>query len=79
MWRGYGGCSKEERLEGKKTVDDMMAFVKQYRHQVLSGSSFPGLDKATCIAASSRNPALFFGINKIFKVYRYFKRRRIAG
>ena len=75
MCRGYGGCTTEEKKEGKLTVEHMREFVGEHRQLILHGNGYSKLDKLTCITVSLWNPFLMWGINKLYVLFRFFKQR----
>lgn len=70
MWRWYAGCSKDEKRQAQKWLDEMQQFVKKYSSNVLHNPAFSKHVRLTCLYARSRNPVCFKVLYLLNQIYR---------
>lgn len=73
MWRWYSGCSKAEKEEAKKYINDMQQFVKEHKNEVLRGV-YSKHAKVTCYYAKYQSPIIFKSLYLTNKIYRSRKK-----
>ena len=74
MWRWYDGCSKEEKKQAGKCLDEMQQFVKEHYSIIMNDSRYSKHIKLTCLYARSRNPLCFKALYWLNQVYRSFNK-----
>lgn len=75
MWRWYDGCSKEDKRQAKKWLDEMQQFVKEHYDAIMNDSFYSSKHiKLTCLYAKSRNPLCFKMLYLLNQTYRNVNR-----
>jgi len=74
MWRGYGGCTKEEKQIGERTIRDMMNFASEHRRSIIYESGYTMSHKLICVLATSNNSFLMWLENKLYCLVRIIRR-----
>ena len=69
MWRWYAGCTKNEKKEARRYLDEMRSFVKKHSREIRHGN-YSRHVKITCIYAKSRNPVTLSLLYHMTKIYR---------
>lgn len=76
MWRCYGGFSKEEQRIADPTLEEMQAFVAEHRSNILRERFYSMNHKLTSICAMCRNPLYMRALNRMYRGYLYFERKK---
>ena len=74
MWISYSLFGEKEKKKAERTIREMMAFAKAYRHQVLTGDYSLRL-KLICIAALSKSPLVMRGAYFANKMWKQWENR----
>lgn len=69
MWRWYNGCSKEEKRDAKKWLDEMQEFVKKHGMEIKDGP-YSRHTKLICQYARCQNTFLFCFLYRMNMFYR---------
>lgn len=74
MWRWYDGCSKEEKRQTQKCLDEMQQFVKEHGSSIIHNSAYSKHVRLTCLYARIRNPIYFKILYSLNQLYRSVNR-----
>lgn len=74
MWRWYAGCSKEEKRQAQKYLDEMQQFVKEHGSSIIHNSAYSKHVRLTCLYARIRNPICFKILYSLNQLYRSVNR-----
>ena len=74
MWRWYDGCSKEEKRQAQKYLDEMQQFVKEHGSSIIHNSAYSKHVRLTCLYVRIRNPICFKILYSLNQLYRSVNR-----
>lgn len=70
VWRWYAGCTREEKRQAARKLDDMQKFVVEHEQEIRKDPRYARHTKATCRYVKSRSPALFRLLYLMTRLYR---------
>ena len=70
MWRWYAGCSKEEKRQAQKWLDEMQQFIKEYGSGIIHNPVYSKHVRLTCLYARYRNSVCFRLLYLLNQTYR---------
>lgn len=74
MWRWYAGCSKEEKQQANKYLDEMQQFVKAHGSSIMHNPVYSNHVRLACLYARWRNPIIFRLLYLLNQRYRSFNK-----
>ena len=70
VWRWIAGCTREEKRQAARELDEMQRFVREHEPEIRKDPRYARHTKAACRYVKSRNPALFRLLYLMTRLYR---------
>lgn len=74
MWRWYAGCSKEEKRQAKKWLEEMQQFVKEHYSNIVHNPVYSKHVRLTGLYAKIQSPVCFWILYLLNQTYRSFNK-----
>lgn len=75
FWRWYFPCAKEDPATGQAAINEMQAFAKKCRREVLGDKRYSFLTKFNCFISGYANSIVFLALHGITRGYRLVRRK----